>query len=811
MCETRNPLCHDTLGRSPSYGEESLQSTESHRPACPGLITARAGRFPHLGGSGEASVPSMVEPRPDVAGTGRTAQPDSRDRARRLPARLATAVSLERPVDRIAFGIGLVALALISPNIGLPGTLPAVRLEQLLLAIGFIPFVAWSIRHPETRRLGLVDAGFAILAVATALTLVFAPILVPGVGRSPRDVLELVRLVEYWLLYRIGGSFGGRGDGTIWLQRVLAGAGAILAVFAVIQYLNPSGFNEVVTALWTEAHNLEGVVGSGRAVGTAGNANQFGVLAILLLCVAFAGLLRSDSGRRGWAWSAVIVGCTVSLALAQSRGAILGAGVGVLVVIPVLASRGLLRRSIIRAAPPVAAGLVIIIALIVLAPPATGSIASRFSVAGILRDPSVVIRVARAEAVFGDSGNGPPAPGSDPTACAAQLAPITAPVVGHEPSAGGPTPARSDEANQVANAVAAYYCSMGSWPSDIARDLVPRYLPSVPPPNGPGPYSIYSSPRGYAVGSIASVDSAADAPGAGSLPNLLADGSFESPGSPPDQWLATPGVTALPTNSAAAYGQSAADAMLPGGGAIYQLLVADLPQAMPYTFGTWAQAVGPSDATLQLYVVASTASGTRLDPLAARSITVRANSGWRHLAIEFQTPADHLFSLQLMVRSPGAGAHVLLDGASLTEGPYALPFAGLTDEPASANGGLNDPVFRDSPLLGVGPEKEEAIAVLDNEFVSFLFHYGFLGLIAYVILFATAGVIGLRVALRETGGNRLMGVALLAFTVALGVSGISVGAFREIQTMFIFWLVVGVVAAMLSRPSHAPGLDADDA
>ena len=151
-----------------------------------------------------------------------------------------------------------------------------------------------------------------------------------------------------------------------------------------------------------------------------------------------------------------------------------------------------------------------------------------------------------------------------------------------------------------------------------------------------------------------------------------------------------------------------------------------------------------------------------------------------------------------MVRAPSETAHVLLDAATLTEGPFAIPFPGLVDRPPGAASGSNLPVFRESPILGVGPQKDEAVAGLDNEYASFLLHYGIVGLSAYILLFAGAFVVGVRAALRDRGSGGLLGVGLAGFTVALGFSAISAGSFQQLQIMFIYWLIVGVTGAMTS-------------
>jgi hypothetical protein len=399
-------------------------------------------------------------------------------------------MTLSRPLDRLFLGIGLIVLTLISPNISLPGSLPAIRLEQIALVFALIPFVRLHRREPGLRSLGIVDGGFLALALTTAATIVVVPIFVTGVSRSFRDVFELARIGEYWLVFRIGLTIVQPAAAGTWIARVLAVAAMAFGIVATIQYLNPSGFNGVVTAFWTEAHNLDGVIREGRAVGTAGNANQFGVLAVLLLLVALAAAIAREPTTTRLIWPCAIVGSVVSLVLAQSRGAILGAGISICVALGLLALRKSLVRGVTVTAPWIAAGLIAAIALAMVAPPSTGNILYRFNIAGILRDPSVVIRVAQAQSIFADSGNGPPAAGGDIAACVAELAPVSSPEPGHEPGQAAPSPAPTFDVDRLATAVAEYYCATGRWPSDIAHDIVPTYLHDSPGGSGLDAFSL---------------------------------------------------------------------------------------------------------------------------------------------------------------------------------------------------------------------------------------------------------------------------------------------------------------------------------
>lgn len=727
--------------------------------------------------------------------------------------RLERLLTLEDGGDRAWLVLGLVLLTIVSPFIPLPGSLPAVRPEQVVLLVLVVPFLAFLRRHPAQRAVGIVDLGFLALTASTILTLALAPIIVPGISRSLRDIFEVAWIAQYWLIYRLARTLEFSDDQTIRLVRLLAWSSVVLAIFAVLQFLDPPGFNNLVTAIWTEAHNLLGVEREGRAVGTSGNANQFGILSAFFLCTGLAALTRDWSGRETWLLRAMVAGSAIGLGLTQSRGALLAAAAALGIGLLLLLGRREAIRGLRRGLPPIVVGGILVIALLMLAPPDSGSVVRRFDLTALLRDPSLVIRLGRLQTLVDTVDTNPlPTVGGDPAACLAGLL-VPAPPAGHEPGPAAPAMAAGSmpaDVRALATAVAHHYCATGSWPTgDLATQLVPNEIAAIPTdPTTGAPYDTYVSERGFAVGPDAvrseangqpSGASTAEAPGLGSLPNLIANPSFEDGGSAPTGWLYTPN-TALSrvADGGAAFGSAMADARIPKGGAVFQYLVADLPMSTAYTAGVWVRGTTADTVTVQAYVVAIAASGHRTDPIAQASAAIPGDGSWHHVFVGLTTPNEHLTSLQVLIRAPEAPIHVDLDGATLTEGPVARAFGSVVDVAPSAS--VGGPSFGESPILGIGPQKDAAVAAYDNEYASFLAHYGILGLASYVLLFVTALAAGLRVARTRTPWGGLAGVTLATWTVALGVFAISAGAFRQVQVMVLFWTVVGLgVAAHRDR------------
>ena len=422
-----------------------------------------------------------------------------------LQARVARFVTLEDPRDRFRAVYALVVLTLISPYIALPGSLPSIRLEQIALAALLIPLAAFHRRHPEEQGVGIVDLGFLALAISTTLTIILVPILLPdSVSRSFRDAFEVAWILEYWLIYRFARTVATVDLSIATIGRLLAGAAIALGVIASLQFLNPPGFNGLVTAIWTETHNLLGVTREGRAVGTAGNANQFGILAVLFLGAGLASLTAVDTDRSGRLFSAMVVGATMSLGLTQSRGAIFAAAIalGVGFVIQLAGRRG--WHAMRTGFPPLALGGTLILALMVVAPPESGAVFRRFDPAAVIQDPSLLIRLGRIQTLFG--GNANPSAGDDRAACLSSLL-TESPAPGHEPGpAAPPTPSPSVSADVAAlgRAVGSYFCATGQWPTgDLAAALVPSELARIPTDPATGdPYAVYMTERGFAVGRV---------------------------------------------------------------------------------------------------------------------------------------------------------------------------------------------------------------------------------------------------------------------------------------------------------------------
>ena len=726
-----------------------------------------------------------------------------------------------QPEARLRAFVILLVAALVSPDIPLPGGLPAVRLEQIALAV-FLPSLALYLwRQPRARTLYLVDLAFLVLAGALTLTLLVAPVIVDGVGRSYRDVFELARPAEYWLLFRLGLTVVPELRTWKATATVLLGAAVGLTTFSLLQYLNPGNFNSVVTDLWATAHNLEGVERRGRVLGTTGNANYYGILSGFFLVFALAiVLLREHLAIRYATWiaGAAASAGVLSLVMSQSRTATL-AVLGAMAL--GLALVWLQRRG--RAAYGTAIGIFVgatiaSVAFVEAVPPQFGSFHERFAPAALTEDSSLTIRLSRWQSVFASFLE------STPDICEGEPMESRPIAAGHDYEGGTGAPAadadarardeqRKDDVAEIADAIVAYFCVEGVWPADgeLETLLVPDHLDEMPvdPATGES-YLDYVTGGGIMVG--AELENPADPEGPvytlGTIPNFVLNPSFTSGGDRPASWMTS--GTGLADDAVAErvddglFGDAAVEVAFPPGGALYQNVVYAFPVDTPFTASAWVRSVSGEEEEVQIYLVGQTLQNEVIDPLAEARTTVPADGSWTPVSLRFDTPAvDRLQLLRFLVRSDQE-ARVQLDGTTLTRGPFPASFHRVTNTDPAALAPDDRPGFSDSPLLGVGPRKDLQVGSVDNEYVLFMESYGAVGTLAYLAMWVAALAAVFRTWMRGTAPARVFALSLVVFIFAVGAYNVAAGSYYHFQIMAVFWLLVGVVTAA-GTGSNPPG------
>ncbi len=169
---------------------------------------------------------------------------------------------------------------------------------------------------------------------------------------------------------------------------------------------------------------------------------------------------------------------------------------------------------------------------------------------------------------------------------------------------------------------------------------------------------------------------------------------------------------------------------------------------------------------------------------------------------------------------------VALPGALESLRDAFFPQGGLISEQASAAGTLGqgrvadlDPTFHqvdENPLLGrgfgtlvpVGPDANALI--LDNQWLGTLLETGIIGVGAVGWLLVRFIRLASREAVRDGSGRGWLLAAITASTVAYTVGMLTYDAFSFVQVTFVFFVVLGVGAALLAEvsPRSAPSAQA---
>ena len=709
---------------------------------------------------------------------------------RRFPGRL---LDLGPPRARTAALLLLLAIAIVSPDISLPAGLPAIRLEQVLLLVLIPSLLRYHVAHRDARRVGIVDAVFLGLGLAIGLSIVFAPLLVPQVSRSTRDVFQLLRPLDYWLLYRLARIAPVDRPTTNGLLLVLGLAGLAGGLFAVLQVVGGQGFNEAVTSIWTgPGHNLAGVIENGRAVGTVGNANLFGLLQGWFALATFAALLLPVIGQARWTRAAALALAlaTAGLVVSQSRSASLSiAGAALVGMLFLIGSRA--RGRLVLAWAPILAGVAIALATIAVAASAQG-FAGRFTVGSLGSDASVIERLAILRYAFAARDAGAERRlicEGDPTGTVR---------AGHEPvGPANPGDTRAPAAAVAAALIERTYCATGSWPTDATALGLPASAP----------YRLQLGPDGYEV-SQPVPPSDRDAPlyALTSHPNLLLDPSFDgATGS--SGWLTSSG-SSLSSVSPGRFGRSAARIWLAPGGYLDQYVLYTFAPGTGYTASIWARGTAGGPRIIRFQLEAWLTGGDRIAPIGRAEAELPADGGWVRLSTAFRTPQeDQIWVIRAIVSAsdPASTGTVELDGAELTQGSTSPNFAYVRDvDPATLPSTV--PSFRQSPLIGVGPMSNIEVGSFDNEYVLVLVRFGVIGLAAYVLLFLSAGITAL------VSWRRRVGIEVGAISFALGLAilatavyNIAAGTYYSYQVMAVLWLWVGWVS--VARHSPRDGIE----
>jgi hypothetical protein len=298
--------------------------------------------------------------------------------------------------------------------------------------------------------------------------------------------------------------------------------------------------------------------------------------------------------------------------------------------------------------------------------------------------------------------------------------------------------------------------------------------------------------------------------GLGSSPNYLENGDFARGGTRPTQWETISGTSISAQSGEALYGNRAVLLSVPGGIAqkrtgLYQQRYFGRPGGNPFTASVWMKLLPGASGSLELYANVIYADGQRADPLTRISADMSKTGVWQRVSLWMLPPSGTTVGfVGVYVLSDNFRGQALLDGMELVDGPIPLSFTITQEAPPSDIFGFNpDAKLRQSPIIGVGPEKAVRGSSIDDEYLLYAARYGVVGLALYIALYFGTLVLSLRESSRR--GRRFLPPCLLvAATVAMFlVFNITAGSFYELQIMAIFCILAGGALAGIGYRSVA--------
>jgi O-Antigen ligase len=715
---------------------------------------------------------------------------------------------------RSAAVLAALAAAVLLPSLTVSARFPDVRLEQLLLPYALIVFwIDW--RRGIRFRMGFLDWVFAGLALSTLVSITISPLIL-RTSLSPRDFYELPKLALYYAILRLSMSAGADGGLQRRILQVFLVAGSISAALGVAQYFDWLRVNSWLSGRYAPDLHLNVLRSSGRVVGTVANPNYFGILCAMVVVAAVLGFWLPDgaaASRRRSAWQERLAGglpaiaallASFGIVMSGSRTALLALGIGLLAILAYALARRMRARTLRLLGGMAAVCIFIALAVIVVEAFPRGQVDYVGRVGGLTAgdDASFGLRMARWRSILDAWLFRPPSA----LTIGAHAARTSVNATGVQPASEAAI-ARDDQRKtdllSIAGGIDAYHRDNGSWPKpyELQSDLVPRYLAAIPSdPLSSDAYTDITTVTGYSL--VARLENPADPDyptyAMGSSPNYLENGDFARGGSHPTGWDTISGTSIGAESGDALYGNRA---VIFGGAqgngqqraALYQQRYFGRPGGNPFTASVWVELLPGASGTLELYANVIYADGQRADPLTRIPADMSKTGVWQRVSLWMLPPSGTTVAyVGVYALSDNFRGQALLDGMELVDGPLPLNFAITQEAPPSDTFGFNpDAKLRQSPIIGVGPEKAFSGSAIDDEYLLYAARYGLVGLALYLSLYLGTLVLAVRESIRRSA--RFLPLCLLVATtvVMLLVFNITAGSFYELQLMAIFWILAG--------------------
>ena len=221
----------------------------------------------------------------------------------------------------------LMSMILFTPAFPLPGGLPSVRIEELLLPV--ILVLLWQNRTMGVKVIKQpMTILFVLLGISMGISIGNAAILQGG-SVSLSDLMELIRVLKYLVLYVFMVTLIASSQRSLNREEALTGFVNISVVLFLginwAQYFNFLYFNRWFSPLFGPPHHVERIIRNSRVIGTLGNPNFFGALMMIFLLFYFSKLIfQFDQMKlKPVKWTLLISAAWMSLLLTASRTALL--------------------------------------------------------------------------------------------------------------------------------------------------------------------------------------------------------------------------------------------------------------------------------------------------------------------------------------------------------------------------------------------------------------------------------------------------------------------------------------------------------
>ncbi len=214
---------------------------------------------------------------------------------------------------RQPFLVFTIAVAVLAPSIPITSTF-SLRPEFILAGMLFLWLLPTEklapLKHPVFKWMGLFAGVIVISLVFSTLVLRWSNTL--------QDVFEVAKVGVYAVVFyaALGTPINETqlSKSIIWLQLVFLAS----AVVGIFQYFNLFAINTHLTPLYLKASYASSIAGY-RIVGTTSNANYFGMLMLLGICLSLAAFLWARTWRYRWLSLLTFIVCIASMLLSTSR------------------------------------------------------------------------------------------------------------------------------------------------------------------------------------------------------------------------------------------------------------------------------------------------------------------------------------------------------------------------------------------------------------------------------------------------------------------------------------------------------------